>query len=245
MQTVSTVGLDIAKSVFQVHGVDNHGKVVIRRQLKRRYVLAFFEKLQPCLVGIEARASSHHWSGELQALGHTVRLMPPAYVKLTSNGRRTMRPTPRPSVRRLQEPICGLCQSRRLRTKRADAPSHAPSVHPPADLGDQCDPGSPCVCPLKMQCCPNMIARQVPRDVHEDARDFARRLMEQSASSSHATNASASRCVSPISRPSRIRTHETSRAFGCARRIPSRRHRTKSKTLALRVLRPPHLPGVA
>ena len=56
-------------------------RVVIRRQLKRRYVLAFFEKLPPCLVGIEACASSHHWSRELQALGHTVRLMPPAYVK--------------------------------------------------------------------------------------------------------------------------------------------------------------------
>ena len=81
MQTITTIGLDIAKSVFQVHGVDNEGKVVIRRQLKRRYVLAFFEKLQPCLVGIEACASSHHWSRELQALGHTVRLMPPAYVK--------------------------------------------------------------------------------------------------------------------------------------------------------------------
>src|SRR5450756_1856342 len=73
--------LDIAKSVFQVHGVDAAGQVVIRRQLKRRYVLAFFEKLPPCLVGIEACASSHHWSRELQALGHTVRLMPPAYVK--------------------------------------------------------------------------------------------------------------------------------------------------------------------
>ena len=81
MQTITTIGLDIAKSVFQVHGVDNDGKVVIRRQLKRRYVLAFFEKLQPCLVGIEACASSHHWSRELQALGHTVPLMPPAYVK--------------------------------------------------------------------------------------------------------------------------------------------------------------------
>jgi len=81
MQTITTIGLDIAKSVFQVHGVDNEGKVVIRRQLKRRYVLAFFEKLQPCLVGIEACASSHHGSRELQALGHTVRLMPPAYVK--------------------------------------------------------------------------------------------------------------------------------------------------------------------
>ena len=81
MQTVTTIGLDIAKSVFQVHGVDAAGQVVIRRQIKRRYVLAFFQKLPPCLVGIEACASAHHWSRELQALGHTVRLMPPAYVK--------------------------------------------------------------------------------------------------------------------------------------------------------------------
>ena len=77
MQTITTIGLDIAKSVFQVHGVDAAGQVVIRRQLKRRYVLSFFEKLPPCLIGIEACASSHHWSRELQALGHTVRLMPP------------------------------------------------------------------------------------------------------------------------------------------------------------------------
>jgi transposase len=81
MQSILTVGLDIAKSVFQVHGVDAVGQVVIRRQLKRRYVLEFFQNLEPCLVGIEAYASSHHWSRELQALGHTVRLMPPAYVK--------------------------------------------------------------------------------------------------------------------------------------------------------------------
>src|SRR6202165_952329 len=81
MQAITTIGLDIAKSVFQVHGIDAEGNVIIRRQLKRRYVLAFFQKLPPCLVGIEACASSHHWSRELQALGHTVRLMPPAYVK--------------------------------------------------------------------------------------------------------------------------------------------------------------------
>jgi hypothetical protein len=67
MQTVTTIGFDIAKSVFQVHGVDAVGQVVIRRQLKRRHVLAFFEKLPPCLVGIEACASSHHWSRELQS----------------------------------------------------------------------------------------------------------------------------------------------------------------------------------
>jgi transposase len=81
MQTVTTIGLDIAKSVFQVHGIDAEGKVLFRRQLRRRYVLAFFQKLPSCLVGIEACASSHHWSRELQALGHRVRLMPPAYVK--------------------------------------------------------------------------------------------------------------------------------------------------------------------
>jgi transposase len=81
MQVITTIGLDIAKSVFQVHGVDADGQVVVRRQLKRRFVLAFFERMPPCLVGIEACASSHHWSRELQSLGHKVRLMPPAYVK--------------------------------------------------------------------------------------------------------------------------------------------------------------------
>ena len=80
MQTVTTIGLDIAKSVFQVHGVDAEGNVMLRRQLKRRYVLAFFQRLA-VPVGIEACASSHHWARALQALGHTVRLMPPAYVK--------------------------------------------------------------------------------------------------------------------------------------------------------------------
>src|SRR6266850_3490693 len=81
MQTITTIGLDIAKSVFQVHGVDAAGEVVIRRQLKRRYVLAFFGKLPSCLIGIEACASSHHWARELIALGHTVKLMPAQYVK--------------------------------------------------------------------------------------------------------------------------------------------------------------------
>src|ERR1700709_2441219 len=69
------------KSVFQVHGVCDGGEVIVCRQLKRRYVLNFFQKLSPCLVGIEACASAHYWSRELKALGHTVRLMPPTYVK--------------------------------------------------------------------------------------------------------------------------------------------------------------------
>jgi transposase len=67
MQAVTTIGLDIAKSVFQVHGINAAGKVLIRRKLKRHNILAFFQKLPPCLVGIEACATSHHWSRELRA----------------------------------------------------------------------------------------------------------------------------------------------------------------------------------
>lgn len=81
MGEVSTIGLDIAKSVFQVHGVDLDGAVLIRKRISRAKVLEFFAELAPCLVGIEACPTAHHWSRKLQALGHTVRLMPPSYVK--------------------------------------------------------------------------------------------------------------------------------------------------------------------
>ena len=81
MKKVTTIGLDLAKSVFQVHGVDGSGKVVIRRQLKRSQVLAFFKKLPPCLVGMEACVTSHYWAREIAALGHEVRMMPARYVK--------------------------------------------------------------------------------------------------------------------------------------------------------------------
>lgn len=81
MGQITTIGLDIAKSVFQVHGVDAEGMTVLRRCLTRARLLAFFSKLHPCRVGIEACASSHHWARELRGLGHDVRLMPPSYVK--------------------------------------------------------------------------------------------------------------------------------------------------------------------
>src|SRR5271157_4922458 len=81
MGEVITIGLDIAKSVFQVHGVDGAGAVVIRRRIGRAKVLVFFADLAPCLIGIEACPSAHHWGRELESLGHTVRLMPPSYVK--------------------------------------------------------------------------------------------------------------------------------------------------------------------
>ena len=81
MGKVNTIGLDIAKSVFQVHGVDADGAVVIRKRINRAKMLEFFSGLRPCLVGIEACPTAHHWSRQLQGLGHTVRLMPPSYVK--------------------------------------------------------------------------------------------------------------------------------------------------------------------
>jgi transposase len=80
MKTI-TIGLDLAKNVFQVHAIDEAGEVVARKALRRRQVMAFFSKLEPCLIGMEACATSHHWARELSALGHDVKLMPPAYVK--------------------------------------------------------------------------------------------------------------------------------------------------------------------
>jgi transposase len=86
---ITTIGLDIAKNVFQVHGIDAAEKVVVRRQLRRGQVMRFFEALAPCLIGLEACASAHHWARELMKLGHEVRLMPAkdvrAYVKRNKN----------------------------------------------------------------------------------------------------------------------------------------------------------------
>ncbi|RYY11085.1 MAG: transposase, partial [Alphaproteobacteria bacterium] len=78
---VTTIGIDLAKHVFQVHAVDAVGKVIVRKALRRVQVLPFFTKLSPCLVGMEACGTSHYWARELSALGHTVKMMPPAYVK--------------------------------------------------------------------------------------------------------------------------------------------------------------------
>jgi transposase len=79
MGEVTTIGLDLAKHVFQVHGVDAEGTAVLRKQLRRAQVLAFFGRLPPCLIGLEACATAHYWGRELRALGHEVRLMPAQY----------------------------------------------------------------------------------------------------------------------------------------------------------------------
>ena len=81
MTEMMTIGLDLAKTVFQVHGADCEGRTVLRRRLRRGQVLAFFVSIPPCLVGLEACASAHHWARELQVLGHAVRLIPPQYVR--------------------------------------------------------------------------------------------------------------------------------------------------------------------
>ena len=82
MQQPTTIGIDLAKSVFQVHGIDADGAIVVKRKLRRAQVLTFFAGLEPCLVGMEACAGAHFWARELQALGHEVRIMPPSYVKI-------------------------------------------------------------------------------------------------------------------------------------------------------------------
>jgi transposase len=78
---VTTIGLDLGKRVFQVHGIDASGRAVVRRKLQRSEIVAFFAALPPCLVGIEACATAHHWSRLITAGGHDVRLIPPSYVK--------------------------------------------------------------------------------------------------------------------------------------------------------------------
>ncbi len=81
LSCVTTVGLDLAKHVFQVHAVDASGEVILARAARRGQLLAFFQSLPPCLVGMEACGSAHYWARQLTALGHDARLMPPAYVK--------------------------------------------------------------------------------------------------------------------------------------------------------------------
>jgi transposase len=78
---VTTIGIDLAKNVFHVHGVDKRGKVVLRKPLKRHQMLSFFTHLDPCLIGIESCSSAHYWARQLQTLGHTVKLMAPQFVK--------------------------------------------------------------------------------------------------------------------------------------------------------------------
>ena len=140
---ITTIGLDIAKNVFQVHGIDTTEKVVVRRQLRRSQVLAFFKPLPPCLIGLEACATAHYWARELTRLGHQVRLMPAkdvkAYVKRNKNdaadAKAICEAVRRPTMRFVQ--IKSAEQQGPI-----DAASDARSTDAPADPGDQCFAGA-------------------------------------------------------------------------------------------------------
>ena len=116
MGEVTTIGLDLAKHVFQVHGVDAVGATVLRKQFRRAQVLAFFSRLSPCLVGLEACATAHYWARELRALGHEVRLMPAQYVKAYIK-RNKHDAADAEAIWRLSAGRCALCRSRRLTSK--------------------------------------------------------------------------------------------------------------------------------
>ena len=106
----STIGLDLAKSVFQMHGVDVAGAVVIAMKLRRTEVSRFFASLQPCLVGVEACATAHFWAREIGALGHEVRLVPPAYVKPYVRRQKNDAADALRSARPSAGPACALCR---------------------------------------------------------------------------------------------------------------------------------------
>ena len=108
---ITTLGIDLAKSVFQLHGIDTHGAVVLQKKLRRGAVLNFLSKPEPCLIGMEASATSHHWAREIAALGHDVRLIPPAYVKpYVKRQKRTMLQMRKPSARLSRDLTCDLCR---------------------------------------------------------------------------------------------------------------------------------------
>ena len=98
---ISIIGIDLSKTVFQIHAVDADGKTVVRKRLRRAEVLSFFAGLEPCLIGMEACATSHYWARELTKFGHTVKLMPPAYVKPYGAPRRRVLPVEEDSTQRV------------------------------------------------------------------------------------------------------------------------------------------------
>ena len=115
---ITTVGIDLAKNVFQVHALSRTGEVIVRRALRRAQVIPFFAKLPSCLIGMEACGTSHHWARELVALGHEVRLMPPAYVKPYVKRGKTDAGNAEAICEAVTLPPCASCRSSRLSSRR-------------------------------------------------------------------------------------------------------------------------------
>jgi hypothetical protein len=124
---VSTIGLDLAKTVFQAHGADASGEVDFRKKLKRERLLAFFAGQPRCVVAMEACASAHYWAREIGALGHETRLIAPAYVKPFVNRQKNAWPMPRRSARRRSGRRCG-SSSRRAPRRKARRWCSAPEI---------------------------------------------------------------------------------------------------------------------
>ena len=106
---ITTLVIDLAKSVFQLHGVDAQGVIVLQKKLRRGAVVKFLSKLEPCLIGIEACATSHYWAREIAALGHDVKMIPPAYVKPYVKRQKKMPQMRKPSARPSRAQTCALC----------------------------------------------------------------------------------------------------------------------------------------
>ena len=119
MSEITTIGLDLAKHVFQVHGIDAQGTTVLRKRLRRGQVLAFFSRIPRCVVGLEACATAHYWARKLDALGHEVRLMPAQYVKAYVKRNKNDAPMRKRFARPLGARRCDLSRSRRQSSRRA------------------------------------------------------------------------------------------------------------------------------
>ena len=115
----TTLGIDVAKQVFQLHGVDERGQVVVQKRVSRGKLRETVAQFPPCLIGMEACGSAQYWARELQQLGHTVKLISPQFVKpyVKGNKIRMIAVTPRRSVKRSHGPTCASCRSRRWRAK--------------------------------------------------------------------------------------------------------------------------------
>lgn len=151
---ITTIGIDLAKNVFQIHGVDEQGKTVIMKQLKRDQVAPFFASLPTCLIGMEACGSAHHWGRKLQAMRHTVRLMAPQYVKPcvktnkndVADAEAICEAVRRPTMRFVaiktvdQQSVLALHRARqafvKVRTAQANDPRHAGQVRSGVAIGN-------------------------------------------------------------------------------------------------------------
>ena len=110
MEEPTTIGIDIAKNVFQLHGVDAQGQVVLRKALRRAHMVAFFAKLPPCLIAMEACSTAHHWGRTLMEMGHEVRLISPAYVKPFVKRHKNDAADAAAICEAVVRPSCGSCQ---------------------------------------------------------------------------------------------------------------------------------------